>query len=532
MNTDVMREKTTRLIARAKKISEVIASCPGTVRIIAHYDCDGITAASIMAKALLKEGKSFRLSFVKQLNEDIIQELGTEENSFIITLDCGSGQLDGIQKHLLTNGCTIVICDHHQVQGEILSDSILHLNPLDFGIAENISAAGVTYLLARALSPHNTEFSELAIVGAIGDAQMGAVGSDWGLFGLNKEILKDSQAAKKIKVMKGLRLWGRNSRPVHKALEYSVDPYIPGISGSESASIQFLNELGIEPKNKNVWRTLSSLSQEEQKKLATGIIVERIRGKMKNPDWIFGDVYELLDKGAFSDANEFATLLNATGKLEKPYLGLGLCLNDKDSFAQIRNVLEGYRKEIGKGISWIEKNKKQRRETDTAHYIHAGTEVSEHIISNVLSIVNRSDILPDKPMFAFVMTDDGKIKVSSRASDQHVEKGVNLGEIVAEAATHVHGEGGGHRGAAGATIPKGKEENFIKFVENRLILSTQPAHEEPQEMISTVRREKPVQLDALEHSVETYGRKTEGTGREGKAGKKVERQGLVRYFGA
>ena len=284
MNDDVMREKAKRLIMRAKSIGEIIASYPSTFRLVSHYDCDGITSAAIMAKTLIKEGKSFRLSFVKQLNEDIIQELGAEENGFIIILDCGSGQLGPLQKHVLKEGRTLVICDHHQVQGEILSDAVLHLNPLDFGITENISAAGVTYLLSRSLGPENKEFSELAVIGAIGDAQMGSVGRDWGMLGLNKEILKDSQQAKKIRVSKGLRLWGRRSRPVHKALEYSVDPYIPGISGSESSSIQFLKDLGIEPKEKKKWRTLSDLSAEEQKKLASGIIVERIRGDVTNPD--------------------------------------------------------------------------------------------------------------------------------------------------------------------------------------------------------------------------------------------------------
>ena len=37
----------------------------GLVRIVTHYDADGITAAGIMVKPLLGIGKRFRLSFVK-----------------------------------------------------------------------------------------------------------------------------------------------------------------------------------------------------------------------------------------------------------------------------------------------------------------------------------------------------------------------------------------------------------------------------------------------------------------------------------
>ena len=46
------------------------------------------------------------------------------------------------------------------------------------------------------------------------------------------------------------------------------------------------------------WRTLNDLSEEEQKKLASGIIAERVNGGHPNAEWIFGDVYELLTREA------------------------------------------------------------------------------------------------------------------------------------------------------------------------------------------------------------------------------------------
>ena len=74
-----------------------------------------------------------------------------------------------------------------------------------------------------------------------------------------------------------------------------------------------LQELGIKLKKENgEWRTLRDLTEEEQKRLASGIIAERVNGGQPNAEWIFGDVYELLDKGGeCRDANEFATILNA-----------------------------------------------------------------------------------------------------------------------------------------------------------------------------------------------------------------------------
>ncbi len=412
------------------------------------------------------EGKDFHLSLVKQLSGEIIEELSKERSRMVIFTDVGSGFLNDIQEKLCGNGKTVIILDHHEKQGDIkerYKGSIFHINPLDFGIEDNISGSGVTYLFARTLNPENRDLSVFAIIGAIGDSQTGSIGEKWGLMGLNKEILKDAQKTGKIKVTKGLRLWGRNTRPIHKALEYSVDPYIPGISGSESASVQFLQEIGIELKNGKDWRTLSELNEEEVKKLASAIIAERTMNGESNPEWIFGDVYELPKRGVeFSDANEFATMLNACGKMDRAFDGVGLCLSGKCYEEGVLETLSRYRREIGRALSWIEKHKEIITETENAVYINAGNKISEHIISNVVSIMNKSGMLPDKPVFAFAETQDGKIKVSARASEGVVEKGVDMKDVTAKVVEKTGGEGGGHAGASGATIPKEALDTFIK----------------------------------------------------------------------
>jgi len=471
-------ERMQELVIEAKKAGDLIKSFSGRIRVISHYDCDGICSAAIISRTLAREGKEFHLTLVKQLNENIVKDISQEKNRLILVLDMGSGQIDNIQKHILSAsgkaGPTVIIADHHQVQCEIAGEfkgKIMHINPVLFGIDDNISGAGVSYLIARAMSSANTDLSELAIVGAIGDSQIGAIGEDWGLLGINKEILKDAQKINKIRVEKGLRLWGRYTRPLHKTLQYSVDPYIPGISDSESGSVHFLQELGIELKKPDgSWRTLADLSQEEQSRLATGIIKERIRSNEEHPERIFGDVYSLADKkDELRDANEFATILNACGKNGAGHNGVSLCLNDFGAMQEVRQLLESYRRSIGKALSWLEKNKNTIRTTDAASYILAGSGISEHVISNVTSIASRSGMLPEgRPVFAFVDAEDNMTKVSARAEDSVVKGGLDLKELVAGAVAETGGEGGGHSGAAGATIPRGTEEKFINTME-RLI---------------------------------------------------------------
>ena len=401
-------EQLEKLVRDAVKAADVVKSFPGTVRVVSHYDADGIASAAIMVRALEREGKDFRLSFVKQLSEEYLIGMAGDDELLVVFTDLGSGFLREIGENLFGKERKVIILDHHQVQGGVpegREGSLYHVNPVLYGIDEGIAGSGVCYLMARAISPVNKDLSELAIVGAIGDSQTGSIGPHWGLMGINKEILKDAEATGKIEKGRGLRLWGRYGRPIHKSLQYSMDPYIPDVTGSESGSVQFLQELGIEPKEPTgEWRTLAVLSDEETRKLATGIIKERIRNGEDNPEWIFGDVYELLDKrDDFRDANEFATMLNACGKSGNAWIGVGICLNDDCYGQSVKKAMTAYRREIGRAVDLVRKSPGIVDVRTGADYIMAGDRISEHIISNVASIIEKSCLVPDgcqKPVFA------------------------------------------------------------------------------------------------------------------------------------
>jgi RecJ-like exonuclease len=594
-----MMRKLDRLISEARKAAVAIRNFHGIVRIVSHYDADGISAASVVALALSREGKPFRLSVIKRLSEGKVKELAGEKNLLTIFADLGSGHLKSIQEQLLFPGAKVLILDHHQAKGEVVQDNyekVIHANPMIFGINENLSAAGVAYFLAKELDPENIDLSYLGVVGAVGDSQMGSIEEKWSLSGPNREILKDAKKSGKLSVGHGLRIWGRHSRPLHKALEFCTDPYIPEISGSESASVQFLTELGIplkkprpelkvneELKKEGVadtfkpsstsfqeeWRTLSDLTEEETKTLATGIIKERIRGNKKSPHAIFGDVYEIPGHPPeFRSAEEFATILNACGKLGKPYMGMAMCMASPQSFEEARSLILDYRKDIGKAISWLNRSADAIKTTERGTYMLAGDRISEDIISNVVSIFSKSFLPKDRPVFAFADAEEGMVKVSARAHDMLVENGLDIQKVISDAALRFGGEGGGHRGAAGATIPKGSLEPFISLIED-MLSSFRKASEEndgleqlnkavfPESNINTnvpeeehsERRDDYGTAETERGQGEDGGQRGEGDG--GKATgvafkqgtspgsperrerpEKMEGQGLVRYFSA
>jgi RecJ-like exonuclease len=49
-----------------------------------------------------------------------------------------------------------------------------------------------------------------------------------------------------------------------------------------------------------------------------------------------------------------------------------------------------------------------------------------------------------------------------------VEKGLNLSVAMKNAAEMLGGNGGGHRAAAGAIIPKGMEERFLQIFDTEI----------------------------------------------------------------
>ena len=103
MVSTVETEKLEELIKEARKIGREILDFSGEFRIISHHDADGVAAAAIMVETLRREGRSFHLSFVKQLTGEKIQEFASEEpgKRFFIFTDLGSGQLENIQKNML-----------------------------------------------------------------------------------------------------------------------------------------------------------------------------------------------------------------------------------------------------------------------------------------------------------------------------------------------------------------------------------------------------------------------------------------------
>lgn len=422
-----------------------------TIRIISHLDADGISACSIILKTLQKQNRNCIVTILNQLNKQNLRELARENNRVYVFTDLGSSQLSIIESCFPEK--KVFILDHHKPEE---AKKAVHVNPHIFGLSspDEISGAGVAYLFCKELDPE-TDLAHLAVIGAIGDVQ-----EEHGFKGLNRQIMEEAVRQGKLQVSNGLRLFGRQTRPLHKLLEYNFDFRIPGVSGSEEGSLRFLKEAGIEMTGKNRWRRLVDLSDEELKRLTASIIIKRA-GESK-PESIIGPVYTLNeeeDGTILKDAKEFATLLNACGRLGRASLGIGACIGDRALKKKAIKHVRDYRKAIAQAKGWYRENKQLIKKGGNYIIINAEDKVSSTLIGTLASIISKSgDYGNGVYVLALARERYGKTKISLRVAGK---PGTELVKIVQEVAKSVGGEAGGHPNAAGALIDSEKEEMFI-----------------------------------------------------------------------
>jgi len=451
------------LLQRAGELAQIIRKSK-EIHIVTHIDADGITAGAIASEALKRAGKDYSVECVKQLDEMVIKKLLDEDHELVWFTDLGSGiasQYPEMQK---------IITDHHECPGE--TDASFHLNPHLFGKdgSYEISGAGTTYLVAKTLSHKNKDLAPLAIVGAVGDLQDRRFCQ---LYGMNTTIFQEGEELGLLEKKKDLRYFGKETRPLAKLLQYASDPSIPGLSGREEACTAFLQDLSIRLKEGDAWRRWIDLSKDERQTILSAL-AEMFLTKgfgYKVARQILGETY-LLSKeeegSELHDAKEFATLLNSTARYGQYEVGLQVCLGDREKWLkQARSLLRGHRHNLVEGLQFAKEEKIVKR--TYVQYFHAGDGIRDTIIGIVTNMMLNSDEVPsDIPLIGFATTENGDVKVSARTTQAVVDRGVDLSLVMKRAAETVQGIGGGHNIAAGATIPKGKEEEFLERAEREI----------------------------------------------------------------
>ena len=441
---------TEKLLQLSKSAADIIKSFPKKtkIRVVSHYDADGITAASIISKALYREGYNFHATLMRNPFDKGLERVSKEDNDLIIFTDMGSGQINTIEKM----NCKSIIIDHHQFRKEKTSENVLQINANLCDINGNYEACGatLTYILAKTLNPKNKDLIGLAIVGATGDKQY--IG---GFRGFNKQLIDEALKEGLISEKIGLKLNGEN---LFDALFFSIDPYYSGISGNKKAIKDLFKKLEINEEIK-----FKELNEEQRNKLQSYLMFILIKKDLEN------NILETIIRPRYFSENidfefeRFADLIDSCGKGGDRGLGFSVAMGDKTSFEKALKHEKECKEKILNELLRLEAE--GFKEKKAIRYFYS----NDSSLGGVIGGIAMNFILDrEKALLSLVKSND-ELHVSCRGTQYLVGRGLNLGEAMKEASNKLDGIGGGHAIASGATIKGDKEEEFLEIVDSIII---------------------------------------------------------------
>ncbi len=450
----------------ARRASEVLkrwVSSGEPITIISHVDADGITAASIIASCLYRLEVPFRARIVPWLDRDMVEELASGPEGPIVFTDIGSSYMNLLAEGLGTR--EVLVLDHHPPVGKP-PPGWVEVNPHNHGLdgTSDVSGAGVAYLVVREFGDEMRDLAPLAVIGALGDLQDRR--EDRSLGGLNEIAVEDAVGLGLVEVSKDLVFYGRETRPIHKAMAYTSSPYIPGISYQEDNAFAVLAKAGIKVKEDDRWRTVSDLSEEEKKRLLD-TIAGFLASRGHSPELVnklVGTVYTLVGEEPWTplrDAREFASLLNACARMEKPDVGIAVCMGDRSrGLEEALSLLEEYRSRLARCLAKMQEPGVVE-ELGRLVVVHGGSWMGDRMVAAVASIVSSGMAGSGKVLVVYAFEEDGKhAKISARVPPEGPE--IDIGALMRDLAARFSGLGGGHDVAAGARIPADSVGDFIR----------------------------------------------------------------------
>jgi RecJ-like exonuclease len=315
-----------------------------------------------------------------------------------------------------------------------------------------------------AADPANRDLAALAVVGAVGDMQDGRDG----LTGANEAVVAEAEAAGVLEAGRDLTLYGKQTRPLPKLLEYASDVRIPGVTNDEAGAIEFLSELDLPLKRDGEWRRWVDLTGPERRTVASALLRRAVASgvPVDRAESLVGTSYTLPGEEVgteLRDVSEFSTLLNATARYERADVGLAVCLGARgEPLDRARQLLRTHRRNLSEGLQWVTTEGVSREGYDHLQWFDAGTEIRETIVGIVAGMAFGGDgVDRDRPIVAFAAADEGELKVSARGTAALVRRGLDLSAVMGDASRAVGGDGGGHDVAAGATIPADRRDEFL-----------------------------------------------------------------------
>ena len=439
--------------------------CNGSIRIICRENVDAICGASILSKLFLKENKQFSINILKILDVKGIKELTNYKDENFFFIDIGSRNIKQIQETLNNKG--IFLFSRAEV---FFPEKINVLDPFLFCSKQldplgEISIAGMCYLFAKTVDPEHKNLAHLGIIGLFSDNIKKEK-----LSSLGKTILEDAIFTRVIEVKKGIKLPLAHSCTIYKAIANSLNPFIPGVSGSESKAANFVRESGV---NIDAKKKLIELNEVESKSLLTQILLKRLGSEDSNKE-IIGDVYLINLEGyneELSDIYEVIILLEACIALSKPSLALAFCINPIKNYKKAETLLKQYRKNMVDALNWFYINKKSEYVNIQNNYalIYTKDRINSEI--SILFINNLADANVFVKGVVIILIDyckEGDLNLIFRVAGDTIGVKLDLDKIIDPSAKFLIKDQRVIRQNAIIKIDAEHEDEFMKLLISRL----------------------------------------------------------------
>lgn len=413
-------------------------------RVLTHYDGDGTSAAIILSNLLINKKKKFHLGFIKELSREPFIERYKEEGDLpLILCDAGSDQV----KFLEENN-DILILDHHFFENGNEKDNVLNINARNYNINGTTEACGATMAYIFSLfvdEKKNSKMLPFMMSGAIADKQ------DLGGFkGLNKLLIENFG----VYISKKHRL-NLDDIPLKDSILYSSEPFFLGLTGENKGTMDFIKKLNLDPEKK-----ISELNDDEVSTLAKSLYVKLIEQKCQSEaiSTIEIDDY-VTDSGVY--IYQLSRIIDSCAKLGENGLPVEKYLGKYEDIKLDEEMIQIKKRYETKIIDYINRSYKMIDKLKNVQFFYTPENEMAGSISGILALYLADQ---KRPIFGFNVGEETTL-ISSRGNRRLVEKGLNLSAVMREATKKFNGTGGGHDIAAGGSIKRGMERQFIEYVD-------------------------------------------------------------------
>lgn len=415
-----------------------LRACSHILRIIGHYDCDGLAAAGLLCRALHRAGLRFHHTAVPGLTAEVIAELNRESPRLVVFVDLGSGHME----LLAQLKCDALVIDHHLPQDPV-PDHVLEINAHRCGVdgTTEACAASVAFAVAVALDATNRDLAPIALAGILGDRQH--IG---GLRGYNRALVKQAVEDEYINEERSLALWGAD---LETSLAESLSPYLKGIGGRPAAAREALAALDLDPQ-----AGPEELGGDDRARLGSWLMARLLAQGAADEviEGLFATRYQLPQWGL--TARGLARLLDGAGRQGAPELALSLLFGDAGARELAERLAAEHRQAILRGLHAVEAGVVQG--AGIQHFHH-----DDRTTKGAIAGIAMAHFLDSSRATVGLAPLGDSLIASSRGTHTLLARGLDLAAAIRIAAAECDGQGGGHPIAAGATIPAAREADFI-----------------------------------------------------------------------